>query len=110
MNQTDFNGSYEYSNEVSVEVGAPAEFELSQNYPNPFNPNTMIKYSLPVNSFVNLAVFNSLGEKVWTLVNEEQAAGTHNLSFDATELASGTYIYQLRTGTAALTGKMVLLK
>jgi hypothetical protein len=110
LKQLDFDGSYKYSKEVTVEVGSPANFELSQNYPNPFNPSTNIKYSIPENSFVNLAVYNLLGEKVSTLVNEEQTAGNYNLNFDATGLTSGTYIYQLRTGTATLSGKMLLLR
>jgi hypothetical protein len=110
LKQMDFDGSFEYSNEVNVEVLTPGSFELSQNYPNPFNPSTTIKYSLPENSFVNLAVYNLLGEKVRTLVNEVQNAGNYNLNFDASGLTSGTYVYSLSTASGTLTQKMVLLK
>ena len=106
----DFDGSFEYSDEVNVEVLTPGSFELSQNYPNPFNPSTTIKYSLPENSFVNLAVYNLLGERVRTLVNEVQNAGNYNLNFDASGLTSGTYVYRLSTASGTLTQKMVLLK
>jgi hypothetical protein len=110
LKQLDFDGSFEYSSEVNVEVMTPGSFELSQNYPNPFNPSTTIKYSLPENSFVNLAVYNLLGEKVRTLVNEVQNAGNYKLNFDASGLTSGTYVYRLSTGFGTLTEKMVLLK
>lgn len=110
LKQIDFGGTYEYSEEVNVEVGNPSEYVLEQNYPNPFNPATTIKYSLPENSFVNLSVFNSLGELVNTLVNEEQMTGVHKVDFNAAGLPSGTYLYQLRTPVSVLTGKMVLLK
>ena len=110
LKQMDFDGSFEYSDEVNVEVLTPGSFELSQNYPNPFNPSTTIKYSLPENSFVNLAVYNLLGENVRTLVNEVQNAGNYNLNFDASGLTSGTYVYRLSTASGTLTQKMVLLK
>jgi hypothetical protein len=110
LKQIDFGGSFEYSDVIEAKVGNPEEFILEQNYPNPFNPTTTIKYSLPENSFVNLSLLNMLGEEIKTLVNEEQVAGTHTINFDADGLASGTYIYRLRTPSSVLTGKMLLIK
>ncbi|MCF8396261.1 MAG: T9SS type A sorting domain-containing protein, partial [Melioribacteraceae bacterium] len=88
----------------------PTEFGLSQNYPNPFNPVTSIKYSLPVHSNVQLAVYNLLGENVANLVNENQISGNYNVEFDGTQLASGVYIYALITDAKIFTRKMLLIK
>jgi len=110
LKQIDFDGTFKYSNEVSVEVANLTTFALEQNYPNPFNPSTTIKYSLPENSFVKLAVFNLLGEEVATLVNETKESGAYSLSFDASGLPSGTYIYQLQAGSSIQSMKMILLK
>jgi hypothetical protein len=110
LKQIDFDGTFKYSEEVSVEVVNLTTFALEQNYPNPFNPSTTIKYSLPENSFVKLALFNLLGEEVAILVNETKEAGAYSLSFDASDLPSGTYIYQLQAGSSIKSMKMVLLK
>ncbi len=93
----------------------PKDFQLEQNYPNPFNPETRIKYSIPnsakrKNTFVKLDVYNVLGTKVKTLVNENQRSGTYEVSFDATDLASGVYIYSLQNNNAVLTRRMILIK
>ncbi|MGC9093973.1 MAG: T9SS type A sorting domain-containing protein, partial [Bacteroidota bacterium] len=88
----------------------PQKFALMQNYPNPFNPSTTIKYSVPTNSFVRLEVFNSLGQLVRTLINEEQNAGTYQVIFDGKDLASGVYFYRLLAGGFSMTRKMVLTK
>ncbi len=94
----------------------PNKFELMQNYPNPFNPTTTIKYSIPVIAGVetlhatSLQIYNVLGQKVATLVNEKQAPGTYSVQFDASELPSGIYFYTLRAGNFAATKKMILLK
>ncbi len=82
-------------NVSSVEVNVPKEYALRQNYPNPFNPATIIEYDLPVNGNVSLMVYNILGQKVATLVNQAQKAGAYKFDFDASRLASGTYIYRL---------------
>ena len=85
-------------------------FELQQNYPNPFNPNTNIKYSLAERSVVSLKVYDVLGNEVATLVNASQEAGAYDVNFNAANLASGLYIYTLKTGDFSATKKMMLLK
>jgi hypothetical protein len=86
------------------------EFVLSQNYPNPFNPSTTIRYSLPVPGTVQLKIFNLLGQEVMTLVEGEQKAGSYVVVFDASRLASGVYLYQLKTDRYSNVKKMMLLK
>ncbi|MBE0569975.1 MAG: T9SS type A sorting domain-containing protein [Ignavibacteriaceae bacterium] len=110
LKQIDYNGSYEYSNEVIVENIAPQDFALYQNYPNPFNPVTTIKYNLPLKSQVELIIYNSLGETIRQLVNEEKEAGYHKVEFNATNLPSGVYFYRLKAGNFVETKKMLLLK
>jgi Secretion system C-terminal sorting domain len=90
--------------------GLPNDFSLSQNYPNPFNPTTNIEYTIPEASFVQLKVYDILGNQVADLVNEEQTAGTYRADFTADNLSSGFYIAQLRAGDYAKTIKMTLLK
>ncbi len=110
LKQIDFGGRYEYSDEVEVEVTGPLAFELEQNYPNPFNPSTSIKYSIPEGGFVALDVYNLLGEKVVTLVNGVHEAGRYEVNFDASNLASGVYVYSLRSGSFTSVKKMLLMK
>ena len=93
----------------------PSEFSLQQNYPNPFNPTTDISYSLAKEVIVNLSIYNSLGQKIATLVDQKQSAGTHNatwLGIDQTGAAvtSGVYFYRLEAGDYASTMKMLFLK
>ena len=88
----------------------PKKFELSQNYPNPFNPVTTIKYGLPVDSYVELRIFNLLGEEVARMVNQNQPAGFHEILWDASDVASGIYLYRIQSGDFVQTRKMVLLK
>lgn len=95
LKQIDFNGTLSYSKEVNVDVNAPLQFELSQNYPNPFNPSTNINFGLSVDSKVSLKVFNVLGQEVANLVNGNLAAGSHNITFNASELNSGVYFYRI---------------
>ncbi len=88
----------------------PEQFELKQNYPNPFNPTTKIEFALPVKAKVVLNVYNILGEKIITLVNEEKDAGIHQVLFDARGLSSGIYLYKLQANDYVQTKKMILLK
>jgi hypothetical protein len=86
-------------------------FKLLQNYPNPFNPKTIINYELRITSFVDLSIYNSLGQQVATLVSEKQEAGYHQVEWNASGFASGVYYYQLRGEEDFIqTKKMVLLR
>jgi hypothetical protein len=108
-------GSFELSNEVTITV-VPETFELSQNYPNPFNPSTKIKFAIPSQSKVYLAVYNILGEQIAILNNEMLEAGTHEMIWNASLLPSGTYL--LKINAESLNGeqnysevkKMMLIK
>jgi photosystem II stability/assembly factor-like uncharacterized protein len=88
----------------------PQTVELSQNYPNPFNPTTNITYALPESSSVRLDVYNIMGQRVATLVNDQKPAGYYTSTFDAAHLASGTYIYRLQSGNTVITKKLLLVK
>lgn len=100
------------ANTVSGETndGLPDFFALDQNYPNPFNPATVISYQLPVSSEVSLKVFDVLGREVATLIDGRVEAGYHQITFNARNLASGMYIYQLKAGSTVLTKKFTLIK
>ncbi len=108
-----FSETHQFSviiTDVNAGQGLPREFSLSQNYPNPFNPSTVIAYSLPYDSHVELAVFNYLGQQVALLVDEQMDAGYHRAIFKNSGLASGVYLYRLRAGHFSATKKLVLLR
>ena len=120
LKQIDFNGTYDYSDEIEVEK-APASFSIEQNYPNPFNPSTKIKFTIPSVEttrrvvFTTLRVYDILGNEIATLVNEEKPAGEYEVEFNVAqvsrpEISSGVYFYQLQAGTFVQTKKMVYLK
>lgn len=92
------------------EKANPIRFDIQQNYPNPFNPSTKISYSLPENLNVKIVVFDLLGRKVETLINEEQEPGEHSINFDAGRFAGGIYFYRIQAGQFVQTKKMVLIK
>jgi hypothetical protein len=92
------------------EMGIPKKFELMQNYPNPFNPTTIIKYALPKEAHVTIKVYNALGQEVATLINQNVDAGYHEINFNASNLASGMYIYRIQAGNYVAVKKMMLLK
>ena len=97
------------SNEVDTNL--PTDFTLSQNYPNPFNPSTTLQFGLPEASQVRLEIFNMLGQKVATILdNELKQAGFHSVQFDARSLSSGMYIYRIQAGDFVQTNRMLLIK
>ena len=115
LKQIDFDGTFSYSDQVEVDVVAPAEYSLDQNYPNPFNPSTRISFSLAVDSKVSLKIFDILGQEVASLVNQDLTAGVHNYDFNAAGINSGVYFYRIEaTGQNGAkfvdSKKMILVK
>jgi hypothetical protein len=112
LKQIDFDGSFNYSNEIEVDLDPLPSFSLGQNYPNPFNPATNIQYSLGKRQFVSLKVYDILGTEVAVLVDEEKPAGEYKVKFDVSEykLTSGIYFYKIQTEEFLQTKKLVLMK
>ena len=100
-------GSVSNENEVGE---IPNKLALLQNYPNPFNPTTQITFTLPQSSLVRLEVFDMIGRKVATLIDEVIPSGINTVPFNANGLSSGTYIYRINTGNLIITKKMMLIK
>jgi|GEM_PF-1196135 len=88
----------------------PVEFSLAQNYPNPFNPTTVIEFGLPESSPVRLEVFNMIGQRVALLMDQKKSAGWHAVTFDASSLSSGMYLYRIQSNDFAETRKLTLIK
>lgn len=109
-----FNRVYKFTNSTvdveQVSGALPTNFTLEQNYPNPFNPSTVISFAIPKSGLVTLKVYDMLGQEITTLLNEEISTGAYNVSFDGSNLASGTYMYSLRVGDFQQTKKMILMK
>jgi spore coat protein A len=97
-------------NQSAAAETAPLSFALEQNYPNPFNPTTDIRFTLPNDSHIRLAVFNSLGQEVKVLIDANAPAGQHTVKLDAAGLSSGVYFYRIEAGSFVDTKKMVVLK
>jgi hypothetical protein len=95
---------------VDKEIAMPLDFKLEQNFPNPFNSSSVIKYSIPKLSHISLKIFNTLGEEIIILVNEEKPAGSYELTFNAATLPSAVYFYRIQAGSFVETKKMILLK
>jgi Secretion system C-terminal sorting domain len=110
LKQIDRDGKFEYSQSVEATINVPIAFALEQNFPNPFNPSTTINYSIPTHSHVTLSVFNTLGQRVSELVNGEKEAGFFDVTFDASGLASGVYLYRMQAGSFVQTRKLVVVK
>ena len=112
------NSESNYSNTATVSTTTavekneqiPTEFKLDQNYPNPFNPTTVISYSIPENCFVQLKIYDLLGNVITTLVSENQNTGIYKITFDGSNLTSGIYFYQLITPQYTNTKKLMLVK
>jgi hypothetical protein len=96
--------------DIEDEANSLGSFVLHQNFPNPFNPATTISWELPTNNYVILKVYDVLGNEIAELLNEEQSAGRHQVSFDAIGLSSGTYFYKLTAGNFSKTAKLLLIK
>ncbi len=121
LKQIDYDGSFDYSNEIEVEIITPNEFVLEQNYPNPFNPTTKISWQSPVGSWQTLKVYDVLGNEIAILLDEYKEAGRYEVEFyssadnnresnSRSNLASGIYIYQLKVGSFTESKKMILLR
>ena len=110
LKQIDFDGQFEYSSEVEVDLDVPANFSVKQNFPNPFNPTTKIEFSIPIDNNVEIKVFNVIGMEVATLLNEQRQAGTYNIEFNASNLSSGIYFYKITSGKFSEIRKMILLR
>jgi len=111
IKQIDYDGTFEYFElEQLISISSSDKFTLLQNYPNPFNPSTTIKFVINKKSNVTLTIFNTIGENVLTLVNEEKVAGSYEVNFDAAGFTSGIYYYKLQTDDFVETKKMILLR
>jgi hypothetical protein len=88
----------------------PLSYTLMQNYPNPFNPSTVIRYGLPERNYVKLEIYNVLGQRVAILIDNEFEAGYHEITFDATHLPSGVYIYGLQAGDYVESRRMLYIR
>lgn len=117
LKQIDLDGTIHYTEGVQVDVvtgveekEVPTVFALDQNYPNPFNPSTVIEFALPKEEHVVLEVYNLLGQRVVTLVNEVRPIGYYAVPFNAEGMSSGMYFYRLYTTEVSLMNKMMLLK
>lgn len=110
LKQMDFDGSFDYSNEIAIDVPLSEDFELFQNYPNPFNPTTKIRFFLPQAGVVKISLFDILGSEIKILYNSEINTGTHELSLDGSDLATGIYFVKMFAGDNQQTIKISLIK
>jgi hypothetical protein len=110
ISESSLSGDFFTEYTPNEESSLPKEYILSQNYPNPFNPTTKIHFALPEAGFVQLRVFNTAGQLVKTLVDGYQLTGWHEVNWDASELATGLYIYRLEIGGQSFSQKAILIK
>ncbi len=110
LKQIDYDGSFEYSDVVEVEVTAPIEFALHQNYPNPFNPSTTIRFELNQSGQTLLKIYDILSREIVRLVDEVLPAGSYKVTFDTNSLPSGIYFYRLESSGLNEVRKMILLR
>lgn len=115
LKQIDLDGTFEYSSVIEATITGPQDFTLAQNYPNPFNPETNIRYEVPVASKVTLVIYNILGEKIRTLVDEEKPIGQHSVLWDSRDdygrnVGSGVYFYRMTADNFSKTMKLTLIK
>lgn len=110
---SDWSAPLSFTTQLSTSIEkseSPQAVSLQQNYPNPFNPTTIIQFGMPEAGFVELGVYNMLGQRVALLANEQRSKGWHEVTLDASNLSSGTYIYRLQIGRDVLTRKLMLIK
>ncbi len=110
LKQLDLDGTYEYSQEIAVDIEVLNNFKLFQNYPNPFNPTTNIKYYVPENGKLKIGLYDVLGNELKTLVDKDVSAGSYELSVDGSNLASGTYFIKMISQGSQQTIKISLIK
>ncbi len=115
LKQIDYDGSFNYSQEINVSIENPTEFNLYRNYPNPFNPSTIINFSLPKKTMVKLVVYDILGKVIRTLVNSEKEPGNYKVQWNGindngSNVSTGIYIYRIEAGDFIKQHKMVLIK
>jgi hypothetical protein len=109
-NDVQFESEPVFATPSGNDISKFENFILEQNYPNPFNPITIINYQLPMTNDVELSIYNLLGQKVATLVNEQQQAGYHQVEWDASRFSSGVYHYSIQAGEFQDVKKMILIK
>lgn len=110
LKQIDYDGSFEYSEEIEIDASVPFTYSLMQNFPNPFNPTTTIRYEIPEAGDVKLFLYNVLGEKVKEIVNSHYNPGRYEVKLDGTQLSSGVYYYMLTAADFNEVKKLVLIK
>ena len=114
LKQIDLDGTFEYSNEIEIEIDDLSDFQLYQNYPNPFNPSTKISWQASVAGHQTLKIYDIMGNEVATIIDEYREAGLYEVNFQSmtrkTQMASGIYFYQLKAGKYIETKQMVLLR
>ena len=110
LKQINYNGSFEYSKVIEINILIPGNFELYQNFPNPFNPSTNIKWQSPISGLQTLKVYDILGRELIVLLNEFREAGIYETEFDASLLSSGVYFYKITVGGYTQIKKMILTK
>jgi len=110
LKQTDKNGKYSYSSVIEAVIGIPIMYELKQNFPNPFNPSSIITYSIPQDGLVSLIVYDITGKEVASLVNDYKKAGSYEVSFNGSRMASGVYFCKMTAKNFGSSIKMLLLK
>ena len=110
LKQIDNSGQFVFSHSIDVDLTSPQNYKLDQNYPNPFNPSTTISFDLPQAENVKLTLYNLLGQKIRTFLNEFKSSGKHTINFYGSDLTCGIYIYRIEAGTYTQARKMTLLK
>jgi hypothetical protein len=110
LRQVDNDGSFNYSTILNAEILPPLVYSLEQNFPNPFNSSSVIRYSVPETSHINISILDILGNQIQTVVDEQQNPGAYEFNWNASGLPSGVYFYQLKSSSFIETKKMMLMK